>query len=78
MGLTPFGFTVTGHIIITFSLALAFNLGFIFLGLFIHKLRFFKLFVPEGVPTALMPLIIVIEIVSYLIRTFSLSLRIIR
>ena len=75
LGLTPFGFTVTGHIIITFSLALAFNIGFIILGLAIHKLHFFKLFVPSGVPTALMPLIVVIEVVSYLIRTFSLSLR---
>ena len=65
---------LTGHIIITFTLALAFNLGFVFLGLVIHKLHFFKLFVPSGVPTVLLPLIVVIEIVSYFIRTFSLSL----
>jgi len=75
LGLTPFGFTVTGHIIITFTLALAFNLGFVFLGLALHKLHFFKLFVPSGVPTVLLPLIVIIEVVSYLIRTFSLSLR---
>jgi len=75
LGLTPFGFTVTGHIIITFMLALSFNLGFLFLGLFLHKFKFFKFFVPSGVPKVLLPLIVVIEIVSYLIRTFSLSLR---
>jgi len=75
LGLTPFGFTVTGHIIVTFSLALAFNLGFVFLGLYLHKLHFFSLFVPSGVPKVLIPLIVVIEVVSYLIRTFSLSLR---
>jgi F0F1-type ATP synthase membrane subunit a len=56
-------------------LALSFNLGFLFLGLALHKIRFFLLFVPKGVPLLLAPLIIVIEIVSYLIRTFSLSLR---
>jgi len=71
----PFGFTVTSHIIVTFFLALSFNLGFLFLGLVMHKFRFFLLFVPKGVPLLLAPLIIIIEIVSYLIRTFSLSLR---
>lgn len=75
IGLTPFAFTLTSHIIITFTLALAFNIGFAFVGLFFHKLRFFTLFVPKGVPTLLLPLIVVIEVVSYVIRTFSLSLR---
>jgi len=75
LGLIPFGFTVTGHIIITFTLALAFNLGFLFLGFVIHKIYFLKLFVPSGVPTLLLPLIVIIEVVSYVIRTFSLSLR---
>jgi len=75
LGLTPFAFTLTSHIIITFTLALAFNIGFAFVGLFFHKLHFFSYFVPKGVPTLLLPLIVVIEIVSYLIRTFSLSLR---
>lgn len=75
LGLTPFGFTVTSHILITFALAFCFNLGFVFLGLYMHKLRFFSLFVPKGVPAVLLPLIVVIELVSYFIRTFSLSLR---
>jgi F-type H+-transporting ATPase subunit a len=75
LGLFPLAFTVTSHIIITFSLALAFNLGFLILGFSIHKLKFFRLFVPSGVPVLLLPLIAVIEVISYLVRTFSLALR---
>lgn len=75
IGLTPFAFTLTSHIIITFTLALAFNIGFTFVGLYFHKMHFFSFFVPKGVPVVLLPLIVVIEVVSYVIRTFSLSLR---
>lgn len=75
IGLTPFGFTSTSHIIVTFTFALAFNLGIFILGLYLHSFKFFSLFVPSGVPKALLPLIVVIEVISYLIRTFSLSLR---
>ena len=75
LGLTPFGFTVTSHILFTFSFALSFNLGIFFLGLQLHGLTFFKLFVPSGVPAALLPLIVMIEVLSYVIRTFSLALR---
>jgi len=75
IGLFPFGFTVTSHIIITFFLAFSFNLGFVFLGFEKHGLRFLTLFIPKGVPVVLLPLLIVIEVVSYFIRTFSLSLR---
>jgi F-type H+-transporting ATPase subunit a len=74
-GLFPFGFTPTGHIIITFVLAFSFNLGFLFIGFMKNGVSFLKLFVPSGSPAALLPLIVVIEVVSYLIRTFSLSLR---
>jgi ATP synthase subunit 6 len=75
IGLMPFAFTVTAQIIVTFFFALSFNLGFIFLGFYLHNVKFLTLFVPSGVPTALLPLIVVIEVISYLIRTFSLSLR---
>lgn len=74
-GLLPFSFTITAHLSITFFFALSFNLGFFFIGLFKNKFKFFLLFVPQGAPKALLPLIIIIEIVSYLIRTFSLSIR---
>lgn len=74
-GMLPFGFTITGHLNITFFLAFGFNLGFFFLGIYKHGFDFFKLFVPKGTPKLLLPLIVVIEVVSYLIRTLSLSIR---
>jgi len=75
IGLLPLGFTVTSQIIITWTLAFSFNFGFLILGLVKNKLSFFNLFKPKGVPLVLMPLIFIIEIFSYLIRTFSLSVR---
>lgn len=74
-GMIPFGFTVTSHLSVTLFLALGFNLGFLFWGLTYHRLRFFGLFVPSGVPVVLLPLIVVIEVVSYCIRPVSLALR---
>jgi F-type H+-transporting ATPase subunit a len=74
-GLLPFSFTITAHLSITFFFALSFNLGFFFIGILKHKFAFFLLFVPQGAPKALLPLIVIIEVVSYLIRTFSLSIR---
>lgn len=74
-GLIPFWFTVTGQLSLTLFLSLSFNLGFLLWGLNQHGLSFFRLFVPSGAPKALLPLIVLIEIVSYLIRPLSLSLR---
>jgi ATP synthase subunit 6 len=62
-GLIPFSFTATSHIVITFFLALVFNLSFIFLGFSLHGLKFLTLFVPQGVPSALKPLLVVIELI---------------
>lgn len=75
LGLLPYGFTVTGHIIITFFLALSFNLSFFIYGLYNHGLKFFLLFLPKGAPSFLIPLLVVIETLSYLLRTLSLSIR---
>lgn len=75
LGLTPFGFTYTGHIVITLFMALSFNLSFFFFGLLVNGFGFFNLFVPSGAPKALLPLIIVIEIISYSLRSLSLSIR---
>lgn len=74
-GLFPFGFTPTAHIVITFTLALAFNAAFLIIGFQKNGLAFLKLFVPSGSPVWLLPLIVNIELMSYFIRTFSLSLR---
>src|SRR5579885_673602 len=74
-GLLPYGYALTAHIIITFFFAFGFNLGLIFLGFYKYKLFFFKLFIPTGVPKFLIIFIFLIELMSYLIRTFSLSIR---
>jgi len=75
VGLVPYNFTVTAHLSTTLFLALGFNLGFFFWGLYYHGYRFFNLFVPSGAPVFLLPLIVVIEVVSYCIRPVSLALR---
>lgn len=68
-------FTVTSHIIVTFALALTVISVVILYGLYEHGLGFFKLFAPSGVPMWLMPIIIPIEIVSFVSRPISLSVR---
>ncbi len=68
-------FTVTSHIIITLALALFVWVGVTLIGIFKHGIRFFKLFVPSGVPMLLLPVISVIEVISYFTRPVSLSVR---
>jgi ATP synthase subunit 6 len=78
IGLLPFAFTVTSHIVLTWTLAFSFNLAWFFLGLNLHGFKFFGLFVPSGLSSLFKPLlvaIVIIEIISYLIRSFSLSVR---
>ena len=74
-GMIPYSFTVTSHIIVTFVLASFIFLGVTIIGFIKHGLGYLKLFVPKGVPLILMPLIVVIEIISYLSRHTSLSVR---
>ena len=75
VGMLPYSFTVTSHIIVTFVLASAVFLGVTILGFIKHGFKYLKLFVPKGVPAVLLPLIIIIEIISYLSRPVSLSVR---
>jgi len=75
LGLFPFSFTLTAQFALTFALALSFNLAFLFQGFASHGLTFLRLFVPSEAPAVLVPLIVAIEVVSYTIRTFSLSIR---
>jgi ATP synthase subunit 6 len=75
LGLVPYAFTTTSHIILTFTLAFAFNLSFIIIGFQTHGLHFLSLFVPSGVKGPLLVLIVIIEVFSYLIRSISLSVR---
>jgi len=75
VGMLPYSFTVTSHIIVTFVLASAVFLGVTILGFIKHGFKYLELFVPKGVPVVLLPLIIIIEIISYLSRPVSLSVR---
>ena len=75
LGMFPYFFTVTSHIIITAAMAVAVILTVIVYGLWRHKFGFFKLFVPSGVPVALLPFITVIEVLSFISRPISLSIR---
>lgn len=75
IGLIPFNFTVTSHIFQTFSMGLSMIVALTVIGFLKHKLNFLKLFVPSGAPTFLIPLLVVIEIISYVSRAFSLSIR---
>ncbi|WP_333794205.1 F0F1 ATP synthase subunit A [Hyphomicrobium sp.] len=75
LGLIPGSFTVTSHIIVTFALAAMVWIMATLIGFARHGFGYLKLFVPAGVPMWLMPLIVPIELVSYLIRPVSLSVR---
>lgn len=75
LGLVPYSFTVTSHIVITLALALVVFIGATVIGFIRHGVRYLKLFVPAGVPVILLPLVVLIEIVSYFIRPMSLSIR---
>ncbi len=74
-GMIPYTFTVTSHIIVTFVLASFIFIGVTVIGFIKHGFGYLKLFVPSGVPVVLLPLIVVIEIISYLSRPISLSVR---
>ncbi len=74
-GMIPYTFTVTSHIIVTFVLAAFIFIGVTIIGFIKHGLGYLKLFVPTGVPIVLLPLIVIIEIISYLSRPISLSVR---
>ena len=75
IGMIPYIFTVTSHIIVTFALAMVVFVGVTVIGFAKHGAHFLKFFVPSGVPSALLPLLVVIEVISYLTRPVSLSVR---
>ncbi|WP_298813822.1 F0F1 ATP synthase subunit A [uncultured Roseibium sp.] len=74
-GMFPYFFTITSHIIVTFALAMLVILTVIFYGFMRHGMKFLKLFIPSGVPGALIPLVTMIEVISFLSRPISLSVR---
>ncbi len=75
LGLIPYSFTFTSHVIVTGALAVMVIVAVTGVGIARHGLHFFSFFVPSGVPWPMMPLMIPIEIISYLSRPVSLSIR---
>jgi len=75
IGMVPYSFASTSHFILTFSLSFTVVLGATIMGLQKHRLEFFSLFVPAGCPLGLLPLLVLIEFISYLARNVSLGLR---
>ena len=75
LGMLPYAFTFTSHIAVTFALALLVLVVVTAVAITIHGMKFFTYFMPEGAPKAMAPLIIPIEVISYLSRAVSLSVR---
>jgi len=75
IGMVPYSFASTSHFVLTFALSFTIVLGSTILGFQKHGLEFFSLLVPAGCPLALLPLLVLIEFISYLARNISLGLR---
>src|SRR6202012_2107843 len=75
VGMVPYSFAPTSHFILTFSISFTVVIGATILGFQVHALKFFSLLVPSGCPLGLLPLLVLIEFISYLSRPVSLGLR---
>jgi F-type H+-transporting ATPase subunit a len=75
VGIIPYAFTISSHIIVTAALALLVFFTVLVYGFYKNGLKFFKLFVPSGIPIAILPLVVLIEIISFLSRPISHSVR---
>lgn len=75
IGLIPYSFTITSHIIVTFALAAVVFIGVTIIGIVRHGFHFLSFFVPHGVPLPLLVILVPIEVLSYFIRPFTLSIR---
>src|SRR3981189_1625523 len=75
VGLIPYTFTISSHIIVTVALALLVFFIVLFYGFYKNGLKFFKLFVPSGVPIYILPLVVFIEVISFFLKPVSHSVR---
>nr|WOA02301.1 ATP synthase F0 subunit 6 [Gloiopeltis furcata] len=75
IGMVPYSFTVTSHIVFTFGLAASIFIGINIIGVQTHGFKFFALFLPRNVPLAIVPLLVTIEFLSYIVKVFTLSIR---
>ncbi len=75
VGIIPYTFTISSHIIVTAALAFLVFFTVLIYGFYRNGLRFFKLFVPSGIPVVILPLVVAIEVISFLSRPVSHSVR---
>ena len=75
LGMIPYAYAVTSQIVVTFALAAVVIIGVTIIGIVRHGFGFLRLFVPQGVPAALLLLLVPIELLSYFIRPFTLAIR---
>lgn len=75
LGLVPYSFTLTSHMIVAFSFSVPVFIAQTFTAIYRHKTGFFSLFLPAGAPIAIIPLLTMIELISYIARVFSLAIR---
>ena len=75
IGMTPYSITITSHLIFTLFYSLAFFIGTNLIGVLYHNEKYFVLFLPDGLPLFIIPLLIIIEYISYFSRVLSLSIR---
>nr|YP_010620139.1 ATP synthase F1 subunit 6 [Melanothamnus gigas]WAX04175.1 ATP synthase F1 subunit 6 [Melanothamnus gigas] len=75
LGMIPYSFTITSHITFTFTLALSIFIGINIIGVKTHGLNFFSLFLPRNIPLIIVPLLITIEFLSYIVKVFTLAIR---
>jgi F-type H+-transporting ATPase subunit a len=74
-GNIPYNFTITTSIVTSLGLSFTIFIGVTIIGLYQHKIKFFSFFVPSGCPLGLVPLLVIIELISYIARAFSLGVR---
>ena len=75
VGMIPYSFTATSHLVVTFGLSLSLFIGITLIGFQKHGLHFFSFLLPKGAPLQLAPLLVVLELVSYSFRAVSLGVR---
>lgn len=75
IGMIPYSFTATSHMVITFGLSVSLFIGITIVGFQVHGLHFFSFLLPKGAPLILAPLLVVLELVSYCFRAISLGVR---
>jgi len=75
IGNVPYSYAITSSIVVSIGLSFTIIIGVTILGLSIHKIHFFSFFIPAGTPLALVPLLVLIELISYIARAFSLGIR---